>query len=55
MTDFGHIAADQMDQALFAALWSALDQQPLEVVSLEQLAGEAGLALTDLYLSLIHI
>ena len=46
MTDFGHIAADQMDQALFAALWSALDQQPLGAVSLEQLADEAGLALT---------
>ena len=49
MTDFGHIAADQMDQALFAALWSALDQQPLGAISLEQLADEAGLALTDLY------
>ena len=46
MADFGHIAADQMDQALFAALWSALDQQPLGTVSLEQLADEAGLALT---------
>ena len=56
MTDFGYIAADQMDQALFAALWSALDQQPLGTVSLEQLADEAGLALTSLYvLSLIHI
>ena len=49
MADFGYIAADQMDQALFAALWSALDQQPLGTVSLEQLADEAGLALTDLY------
>ena len=47
MTDFRHIAADQMDQALFAALWSSLDQQPLGAVSLEQLAGKAGLALTD--------
>ena len=49
MTDFGHIAADQMDQALFAALWSSLGQQPLGAVSLEQLADEAGLAITDLY------
>ena len=49
MTDFGHIAADHMDQALFAALWSALDQRPLGAVSLEQLADEAGLAITDLY------
>ena len=49
MTDFGHIATDQMDQALFAALWSTLDQQPLGDVSLEQLADEAGLAITDLY------
>ena len=49
MADFGYIAADQMDQALFAALWSALDQQPLGTVSLEQLADEAGLALSSLY------
>ena len=49
MKDFGHIAGDQMDQALFSALWSALDQQPFEAVNLEQLADEAGLALTDLY------
>ena len=49
MADFGYIAADQMDQALFAALWSALDQQPLGTVSLEQLADEAGLPLTSLY------
>ena len=49
MIDFGHIGADQMDQALFSALWSALDQQPLGAISLEQLAGEAALALTDLY------
>ena len=49
MTDFGHIAADQMDQALFEALWSALDHQPLGSVSLEKLANEAGMALTDVY------
>ena len=49
MTDFAHIAADQMDKALFAALWSTLNQQPLGAVRLEQLADEAGLAVTDLY------
>ena len=49
MINFGHIATDQMDQALFSALWSALDRQPLGAVSLKQLADEAGLALTDLY------
>ena len=49
MTDFGYISADQMDKALFAALWSALEQQSLGTVSLEQLGDEAGLALTDLY------
>ena len=49
MTEFAHIAADKMDQALFAALWSALDQQPLDSVSLEQLADEAGLGITDVY------
>ena len=49
MKDFGHIGADQMDQALFAALWSVLDQQPLGAVSLEQLADQAGLAITDMY------
>ena len=49
MTDFAHIAADQMDKALFAALWSTLKQQPLGAVRLEQLADEAGLAVTDLY------
>ena len=49
MTDFAHIAADRMDKALFAALWSALDQQALGAVRLEQLADEAGLAVTDLY------
>ena len=40
MTDFSHIAADRMDKALFAALWSALDQQPFSAVSLEQLVDE---------------
>ena len=49
MTDFAHIAADQMDQALFAALWSALDHQPLCSVSLDQLADESGIAITDAY------
>ncbi len=49
MTDFSHIAADRMDKALFAALWSALDQQPLGAVSLERLGVEAGLAITDMY------
>ena len=49
MTDFRHIATDEMDQAVFAALWSALDQQSLGAVSLEQLANEAGLAVKDLY------
>ena len=49
MTDFAHIAADQIDQALFAALWSALDQQPLRSISLEQLSDEAGITMTDLY------
>ena len=49
MADFGYIAADEMDQALFTALWSALDRQPLGTVSVEQLADEAGLALTSLY------
>ena len=49
MTDFGHIAADQMDKAVFSALWSALEEKPLRAVSLEQLADEAGLTLTDLY------
>ena len=49
MTEFGHIAADKMDQALFVALWSALEQQPLRAISLEQLADEAGLTITDLY------
>ena len=49
MIDFGYIEADQIDQALFAALWSVLDQQPLRTVSLEQLADEAGLVLKDLY------
>ncbi len=49
MTDFVHIAADQMDEILFASLWSALGEQPLSAVSLEQLADEAGLAITELY------
>ena len=49
MTEFGHIAADKMDKALFEALWSALEQQPLRAVSLEQLADVAGLTITDLY------
>ena len=49
MTDFGNITADQLDQALFAALWSALAQQPLGAVSMEQLADEAGLTTLDLY------
>ena len=49
MTDFSHIEADRMDKALFAALWSALDQQPFSAVSLEQLVDEAGLTITDLY------
>ena len=49
MTDFAHIAGDQMDQALFSALWSALDQQPFDTVSLEQLADKAGLPITELY------
>lgn len=49
MTDFAHIAADQMDQALFKALWSALDQQSFGAVTLEQLAVETELAIADLY------
>ncbi len=49
MTDFAHIAADQMDQALFAALWSALGEQPFGAITLGQLADEAGIAVTDLY------
>ena len=48
--DFAYSAADQIDQALFTALWSALGQQPLSSVSLEQLADEAGLAITELYI-----
>ena len=49
MTDFAHIAADQMDQALFAALWSALGEQPFGTITLGQLADEVGIAVTDLY------
>tara|TARA_B100001057_G_scaffold459536_1_gene509798 strand:+ start:201 stop:887 length:687 start_codon:yes stop_codon:yes gene_type:complete len=49
MTDFSNIAADRMDKVLFAALWSALDQQSLGAVSLERMADEAGLATTDVY------
>ena len=50
MTDFANIAADQIDQALFAAMWAALEQQPFGSVSLEKLADEAGLKITDLYI-----
>ena len=49
MKDFAHITADKTEQALFKALWSVLDQQPLRSVSLEQLADKAGLEITDLY------
>ena len=55
MTDFLHIASDRIDKALFAALWSALDQQPLGAVSLERLADEAGLATTDMYVRYANI
>ena len=50
MTQFEYSATDQIDRTLFAALWSALSQQPLDAVSLEKLADEAGLAITDLYI-----
>ena len=50
MTQFEYSATDQIDRTLFAALWSALSQQPLDAVSLEKLADEAGLAITELYI-----
>ena len=49
MINNAHVAADQMEQALFAALWSILDRQPFGSVTLEQLADEAGLAIKDVY------
>lgn len=48
MTNFKY-ADDPMDQALFAALWLALDQQPLAAVSIEQLADSAGFAHLDVF------
>ena len=40
---------DQMDRALFDALWAALDRQPLSAVSLDGLAAEAGQDITAVY------
>ena len=42
--------ADQIDQALFAALWSALDQHPFSTLSLDRLAADAGLDRDAVYI-----